>query len=121
MQKIFSLIAIILLASVASPAQAQTRKTSTQKNSTGVSKPAVVRLGPPTTYLKNGLSTDEVVRLLGDPESVSERRHGDSSIATCVFARNGGRVLVAEFVNGRLINSRTETRENLVRADMSGN
>jgi hypothetical protein len=36
-------------------------------------KPGVVQVGPRTTYLKEGLTTEEVVRLLGKPSAISER------------------------------------------------
>lgn len=75
-----------------------------------VRAPQVIRVGPSTTYLKPGLSTDDVVRLLGHPASVSERQEGDSRLATYIFARGEGRVIVAEFKNGSLINSRAEIR-----------
>ena len=69
----------------------------------------VVRVGPSTTYLKQGLSTEEVVKLLGEPTSISE---GNSGEVTYEFPRAEGRVLLAEFVNGSLVSSRTETRTN---------
>jgi hypothetical protein len=73
-----------------------------------VRAPHVLRVGPSTTYLRHGLSTDEVVRFLGEPVSVSERQEGDAHLATYIFPRGAGRVLVAEFKNGSLISSRAE-------------
>src|SRR6476469_6886667 len=58
-------------------------------------KPGVVRVGPATTYLKEGLSTEQVIRLLGQPAAISERTE---------------KVLIAEFVSDALIDSRIETR-----------
>lgn len=77
-----------------------------------VAKPAaVLRVGPPTTYLKAGLSAGEVVRFLGKPSAVSERREGGRSLATYVFPRGGGRVLTAEFVDGTLVRSSVASGE----------
>ena len=73
-------------------------------------KPGVVQVGPRTTYLKAGLRTDEVVRLLGKPASISERSENEIVITTYEFARGEGRMLIAEFVDGVLVRSREETR-----------
>lgn len=75
----------------------------------------VIRVGPTTTYLKNGLNTDEVIRLLGRPHSISERLEDGRLLATYIFPRSEGRVLIAEFENGLLTNSRTETPERIER------
>ena len=81
-------------------------------------KPGVVQVGPRTTYLKEGLRTDEVVRLLGKPASISERSENDIVITTYEFQRGEGRILIAEFVGGILVRSRSETRvEHPVQAD----
>jgi len=81
-------------------------------------KPGVVQVGPRTTYLKEGLRTDEVVRLLGKPASISERSENDIVTTTYEFHRGEGRILIAEFVGGILVRSRSETRvENPVQAD----
>ena len=74
-------------------------------------KPGVVRVGPRTTYLKEGLRTDEVVRLLGKPSSISERSENGIVVTTFEFQRGEGRVIIAEFVSGELVRSRTETRD----------
>jgi hypothetical protein len=71
----------------------------------------VLRLGPTTIYLKNGLSIEEVVRLLGQPTAVSKRQEGGMTITTCTFSRSEGRVFVTEFENGLLTSSRTEIRK----------
>lgn len=76
-----------------------------------VRKIGVVRVGPSTTYLKQGLSTEEVVRLLGEPTTISEREDG-SGATTYEFPRGEGRVLVAEFVKDSLVSSRIEKRTN---------
>jgi hypothetical protein len=76
----------------------------------GYVRRGVVHLGPRTTYLKEGLKTEEVVRLLGAPSTISERKQGGRVISTYEFPRGEGRVLIAEFVGDTLITSRTETR-----------
>ena len=73
-------------------------------------KPGVVQVGPRTTYLKEGLRTDEVIRLLGKPASISERSESNIIVAIYEFHRGEGRILVAEFVNDLLVSSRSETR-----------
>ena len=73
-------------------------------------KPGVVRVGPRTTYLKQGLRTDEVVQVLGKPVSVSERIEKGVVMATYEFQRGEGRVLIAEFENNLLVHSQMETR-----------
>jgi hypothetical protein len=81
-------------------------------------KPGVVRVGPRTTYLKEGLSSEEVVRLLGKPVSISERNDKGVVVTTYEFQRGEGRMLIAEFENGLLVRSRTESRdEQPVQAD----
>lgn len=74
----------------------------------GFVRHGVVHLGPRTTYLKAGLKTEEVLRLLGEPSAVSERT--SEGVVTYEFARGDGRVVVAEFVDDQLVRSRTETR-----------
>jgi hypothetical protein len=78
-----------------------------------VARPGVINVGPKTTFLRNGLTAQEVVRLLGEPMRVSERRRGETRLSTYVFSRAGGRVLVAEFENDVLLNSRVEDRDGL--------
>jgi hypothetical protein len=73
-------------------------------------KPGVVRVGPRMTFLKEGLRTDEVVRLLGNPSATSERSEHEVVITTYEFQRGEGRILVAEFAGGVLVRSWIETR-----------
>jgi hypothetical protein len=81
-------------------------------------KPGVVQVGPRVTYLKEGLRTDEVVRLLGKPATISERREKEVVITTYEFQRGDGRILAAEFVDGVLVRSRLEaSAEHAVQAD----
>jgi hypothetical protein len=74
-------------------------------------KPGVVRVGPRTTYLKDGFRIDEVVRLLGKPLSISVRSEGNILVQVYVFQRGEGRVLISEFENGLLVRSRIESRD----------
>ena len=80
-------------------------------------KPGVVLVGPRTTYLKEGLSTEEVVRLLGKPSAISE--HNDKDMVTTIyeFPRGESSVLVAEFVKDALIRYTIETRGQVAQAD----
>lgn len=141
MQKFFIIAAFILLSSVAAMAQTATEQkadarqvtqiavlpdvvrekqptiTSTEAQTNGKSQSArvvdgrVVRVGPTTTYLKRGLSKDEVVRLLGKPTMINERQDGSVLRSTYIFERSEGRRLVAEFENGHLVRSNVEAIE----------
>lgn len=93
------------------PIMSDKTKTSVARKQVRIVDGRVLRVGPTTTYLKNGLSTEEVVQLLGKPASVSERQESNKLMATYTFSRSEGRVLVAEFENGVLTGSRTETIE----------
>jgi hypothetical protein len=73
----------------------------------------VIKVGPATTYLKNGLSINEVTRLLGKPVYVSERQERNGLISTYVFRRGEDRFVVAEFAKGILRRSSVKTREDL--------
>ncbi len=79
-------------------------------------KAGVVRVGPTTTYLKVGLSTAEVVRLLGEPSAITERIEKNLLVTTYEFPRAEGRVLIAEFVSDALIDSRIGTRVQVAQA-----
>jgi len=76
----------------------------------GFVKDRVVHLGPRHTFLKEGLKTQEVISLLGQPALVSERTQDGKLIATYEFQRGDGRVLIADFVGGTLVSSRIEVR-----------
>jgi hypothetical protein len=76
-------------------------------------KPGVVRVGPSVTYLKEGFTVEEVLRLLGEPANISRHQSGDEMVTTYEFPRGQKRFLIAEFVNGALVSSRTETRDQL--------
>ena len=123
MNKFLSLIAIILLTFVAASAQTETAskrdsKVKYKRAVPGQKVAAVINLGPPTTYLKEGLSTELVVRLLGRPETVAQRVNSEGRAVTAYeFTRGAGRVLVAEFVNGALVGTRVEPRSQQVRLD----
>lgn len=122
---LFSSLILISAMSVAAQAGsngelARLRRNSEKEKKTSVSgkksvlrTPGVLIVGPSKTYLKKGLSTGEVVRFLGRPAAVSERSEGDLQLATYVFQRGKGRVLVAEFENGVLVNSHAEASQTI--------
>lgn len=146
MQKFFILIAFILLSAGAAAAQtAREEKQAVEgvkrvefaqcvEGERALSTPvkaeakrrAVVRdgrvlqLGPSTTYLKNGLTTEEVVRILGKPVARTEREEGATRFSTYTFTRSLGRLLVAEFENDILVGSRTESTEKLALRSEAG-
>jgi hypothetical protein len=76
----------------------------------GYVRKGVVHVGPRSTYLKEGLTTGEVVSLLGAPASISESKREGQSLLVYEFQRSGDRVLIAEFLGGSLITTRTETK-----------
>jgi hypothetical protein len=80
------------------------------RQSGGYVRAGVVHVGPRTTFLKEGMSTREVVNVLGAPSSVDERKEVGRTVSVYEFPRSDGRVLVAEFVSDSLIGSRTEVR-----------
>ena len=108
-------IVIALLIAVVN-VSAQTGRT--QKSGRRV-HPTAIRVGPPTTYLKEGLTAEQVLRVLGEPIDVSQREEQGVTITTLHFQRGANRVLVAEFVNDALVSSRTETRVSLVASNRS--
>ena len=110
MLKILVIAIAILIAAVNGVAQTTTRRNTPRKA-------AVVRVGPTTTYLKEGLSTEQVVRLLGEPSAILERQEESSTVLTYEFPRAEGRVLIAEFVNDALRSSRVEARGELARSN----
>lgn len=76
----------------------------------------MVRVGPTTTYLKEGLTTEEVLRLLGEPANISEHIEDGLVVTTYEFPRGAERVLVAQFVSGALVSYRIETRAEIAQA-----
>jgi hypothetical protein len=80
-------------------------------------KPGVVQVGPRTTYLKEGLTTDEVVRLLGKPATISERTDDGVVVTIYEFTRSEDRVLVAEFEKGTLVRSAMHPRGEVAKAN----
>jgi hypothetical protein len=79
-------------------------------------KAGVVRVGPTTTFLKKGLTTEEVLRLLGEPANISERIEDGLVVTTYEFPRGAERVLVAQFVSDTLVTYRIETRAEVAQA-----
>ena len=108
MLKILIIVTAILLGVVNVSAQTAATKKHTLRRA------GIVRVGPSTTYLKEGFSLEEVLRLLGEPAAISERQDGNEFVTTYEFPRGQNRILIAEFVNGALVSSRTETREQTV-------
>jgi hypothetical protein len=90
------------------------KRASTSGKKSVLRAPGVLRVGPSSTYLKKGLSTGAVLRFLGRPASVSERHEGVLQLATYVFKRGEGRILVAEFENGVLVRSYAEASQAIV-------
>src|SRR5688572_23204641 len=80
-------------------------------------KAGFVRVGPSTTYLKEGFTLEEVLRLLGEPAAISKRQSGNEVVTTYEFPRGQNRFLIAEFVNGALVSSWTEAREQVALVD----
>jgi hypothetical protein len=114
MKKNLVILALLLCAG-GQAVVAQTGEKVTRKISTS---PRIISVGPRTTYLKEGLSTEDVVKLLGQPGEVSEREERGTKIVSYVFQRGEGRFLVAEFVGGFLVRSRVETRGEGMRAEV---
>lgn len=113
-----TLIVLSLLA--LAPAQAAAQTGAARVTRTAPNGARVVSVGPRTTYLKEGLSTEDVLKLLGRPAEVSEREEGGAVLVSYVYQRGAGRVLVAEFVDGLLVRSRVEARLEGIRADAGG-
>ncbi|HEX8174431.1 MAG TPA: hypothetical protein VF543_04850 [Pyrinomonadaceae bacterium] len=126
MKKFFIITGFILLSSMTAAAQtdyakrdeteapvisSKTEAGAKRRQTERVVDGRVLRVGPTSTYLKNGLSTDEVVKLLGRPSSISERLEDGKLLAFYIFPRSEGRVLVAQFENGLLTASRMDTLE----------
>jgi hypothetical protein len=109
---------VIVIALLIAVVNVSAQTSRVHKNVRRVHQASAIRIGPPTTYLKEGLTSEEVVRILGNPITVSQRDERGIVIKTYEFQRGANRVLVAEFVNGALVSSKTETRAQLVaRAD----
>lgn len=140
MQKFFIITAFILLSAAAATAQTTAEQkplsdskvefaTSAEADSSGRSPilsvkgrqterivdGRVLRVGPTTTYLKNGLSLEEVLKLMGRPATRSERLEAGRLLTVYAFPRSQGRVLIAQFENGLLTDSRMETTDALER------
>ena len=88
----------------------EARLKESASDAAGYVRKGVVHVGPRTTYLKAGLSPKEVESLLGAPDSISEIEREGQQLLVYEFQRSGDRVLIAEFLVGHLISSRTESR-----------
>lgn len=102
-----TMVIIIALLIAAVNVSAQTARKS--KSGKRVHQTSAIRIAPPTTYLKEGLTIEQVIRVLGEPISVSQREERGVLIETLRFQRGANRILTAEFVNDALVGSRTET------------
>ena len=118
MLKFFAIVIAIFIAIVNVSANPDRSAKRAVNGKLLLKRPAVIRVGPSTTYLKAGLTTAEVVRLLGQPIAVIERSDNNVTVVTYEFARSDHRVLVADFVNDALTTSRTESRNQLANADL---
>jgi len=74
---------------------------NTQRKSQGTVQP-VVDLGNRTTYLKSGLSVEDVISVLGKPILIRREVSDSADLLVYVFARGDGRTLVARFSNSLL-------------------
>jgi hypothetical protein len=107
-------IMIIVIALLIAVVNVSAQTSRIQKRVRRVHQATAIRVGPPTTYLKEGLTDEQVLRILGEPIAVSKREVRGIFIETYEFQRGANRILVAEFVKGALVSSRTETRDTLV-------
>lgn len=105
---------VIVIALLIAVVNVSAQTSRTQKGVRRVHQANAIRVGPPTTYLKEGLTAEQVLRILGEPISFSERDEGGVTIETYEFQRGANRILVADFVKGMLVNSRTETLTPLI-------
>jgi len=124
MSKVIAFLAVIICAVISVSAQHENNpatKDGVRYVVTVSRKPGVVQLGPRTTYLKEGLSTEEVLRVMGKPAAVSERNEKGSVVTSYEFRRGDGRVLIAEFIGNALVRSRTETHEQVAPVAGLGN
>jgi len=92
---------------------------SSSEVASGYVRNGVVHVGPRTTFLKEGLTTQDVLKLLGEPSAMSNRSENGTTVSTYEFQRGEGRVLVAEFVANSLISSRIENRTVALGGDSS--
>lgn len=86
------------------------RSQTSTEYAAGYVRKGVIHLGPRNTFLKEGLRQEEVMKLLGEPVSVSKRQEKGQVVSIYEFIRSEGRVLIAEFIDNILVGSRTEAR-----------
>jgi len=86
-----------------------------QRGSSG--RHAVVRVGPSSTYLKEGLSTAEVVAFLGQPARISEYNDNGQAVVVYEYPRSENHTLFAEFIGDRLVHTRTEPSSKIAQSD----
>ena len=115
MSKILTILLAIIFAAVGVFAQSENNlkqqsegKRVTRKYIVSSShRHVIVELGPRTTYIKEGLSAQAVVRLLGQPVAVFETTENGKVVTSYEFTRSQGRILTVEFVDNSLVRSRT--------------
>jgi hypothetical protein len=119
MSKVLFLVVIVLSVGAGVSARSGVNAHTNGDQPSARVAPRVISVGPRTTYLKEGLSTEDVRRLLGKPAAISERNQNGSTVTTYEFPRGEGRVLIVEFVDGALARSRTEIQPPAVPAPQS--
>ena len=100
---------VIVIALLIAVINVSAQTSRNQKRERRIHRASAVRVGPPTTYLKDGLTTEQVLRILGEPINVAQREENGVTINTYEFQRGANRILIADFVKGTLVSSRTET------------
>src|SRR3982751_6075662 len=98
----FVFISVIVIASTLGVSAQTGPKTDSHRRS------GVVEIGPRSTYLREGLKLEAVLRVLGEPTSMSERNENRVTVRIYVFARGEGRTLTAEFINNVLVHYQTQ-------------
>ncbi len=101
---------VIVIALLIAVVNVSAQNSRIHKGNRRVHQASAIRVGPPTTYLKEGLTSEQVLRILGEPITVSKREESGVVVETYKFQRGANRILIAEFVKGTLISSKTETR-----------
>ena len=129
MHKLLNPLAVILCFAAVASAQtgadntrrqrATEKRVSRREQSDAAHDARVLQLAPTVTYLKVGLSLFEVVRGVGQPLAVADRQD-DARRVTYTFRGGRGRVLLAEFVDGRLVRAETVARANFAREVQAG-
>jgi hypothetical protein len=127
MFKLLILTVVIVTAGITAAAQTETKRNTEGQRVTSydvikrAGKGSAVSVGPRMTYVKEGLNTEEVVRVLGKPALISEREEQGQIVTSYRYERSEGRALVVEFAKGLVISSRTEPSVSTARASRWAN